>query len=550
MEEKKIGEVTIDYQFYNAEVHYSDGNIEDILLEAAKNDKLDELLHMSGSWAVLYHCSNMRENLLEWYPFKEGASLLEIGSGCGALTGLFCQKVSSVTCVELSERRSLINAYRNRAYKNLKIILGNLQDIKFEDKYDYITLIGVWEYAGMYYKSENPYLEMLKTLKRYLKDDGILLIAIENKMGLKYWNGAVEDHTGKMYGGLNDYVDCQKKVRTFSRPEIESLLEESGWKDYRFYYPMPDYKLPEVIYSDERLPQPGELRNYRKDYNATHIYNFYDATVCDQLCSDKMIGYFANSFLVECGFSPENVVYAKYSRRKKKAYGIATRIVEKDGRFQVEKKPLTAEAGEHLDRMARNIPSKSKSLYLADGYLNQDCFISEYIDGQDLDAIFYGHRHDAMLFVEKTKEVINEYFYPEEFQFEDFVITDEYTKLFGENHVKNGKCLKRTNLDMTFSNLRMGKNGKMYCIDNEWVYSFPIPYEYVVWRAVYQLYGKYMIYLRNEIPIEDFYTAVGLNLDNIAIYLKMEESFRKSIYTQDYLSNYRKQAITYDFRFV
>ena len=32
--------------------------------------------------------SVIRENVLEWFEFKEGASLLEVGSGCGALTGL------------------------------------------------------------------------------------------------------------------------------------------------------------------------------------------------------------------------------------------------------------------------------------------------------------------------------------------------------------------------------------------------------------------------------------------------------------------------------
>ena len=35
-------------------------------------------------------------------------------------------------------------------------------------------------------------------------------------MGLKYWNGAQEDHTGKQYSGLNDYIDDKNRhVRTF-----------------------------------------------------------------------------------------------------------------------------------------------------------------------------------------------------------------------------------------------------------------------------------------------------------------------------------------------
>ena len=33
-------------------------------------------------------------------------------------------------------------------------------------------------------------------IKQLLKPDGKLLIAIENQYGLKYWCGALEDHTG------------------------------------------------------------------------------------------------------------------------------------------------------------------------------------------------------------------------------------------------------------------------------------------------------------------------------------------------------------------
>lgn len=548
--QKKIGNVLIDYKFYNADLYYSDGDIEEVLMKAAQSNQLDELLNVSNSWGVLYHCSNIRENLLEWYPFKEGASLLEIGSGCGALTGLFSQKLASVTCVELSERRAMINAYRNQERENIQIFLGNIQDIHFETKFDYITLIGVWEYAGAYLNGKFPYLEMLRMVKQYLKEDGVLLIAIENKMGIKYWNGAVEDHTGKMYSGLNDYIDDKNKARTFTRPEIEELLNKAEFSDYRFYYPMPDYKLPEVIYSDERLPQPGEIRNYKKDYNATHIYNFYDAAVCDQLCRDRMFAYFANSFLVECGSITEKVVYARYNRIRKREYGISTTIIKDKTGYQVEKKPLTSEAKAHVKKMREYAADRACRFCFANGYLKNNSFFQEYIEGEDLDTIFYQYRQDSQLFIKKTKEVMKNYLCPDKDNMVEFFVTEEYRKLFGDNYVKNAMCLQFTNLDLTFSNLRLDKNGRIHCIDYEWIYDFPIPYEYVLWRGVTQLYTKYMIYLKNKISRQDYLTALGLEKDNLVIYGKMEQKFVESVYGTDYLSHYRKQAITYDLRFV
>lgn len=546
--QKKMGKIILDYEFYNENEKYSDGNIEDVLLEAAKNDKMEELLNNSNNWAVLYHCSNMRENLLEWYPFKKDASLLEVGSGCGALTGLFSRKVESVTCIELSEKRSMINAYRNKTCDNVKIVLGNFQDIKIKEKFDYITLIGVWEYAESYVTDKNPYLKMLMLLKSYLKEDGKILIAIENKMGIKYWNGAGEDHTGKMYSGLNDYVD-DKGVRTFSRPEIEHLLSEAGWDTSKFYYPMPDYKLPEVIFSDERLPQPGELREYKKDYNAARVYNFYDAVICDQLCSDKMISYFANSFLVECGNSFRNVVYAKYSRKRKEEYEISTVIVKNEDESYVEKKALTKEAENHIKQISKcNLDSFAGMRFL-NGKLSGNSYIVNYIDGIDLSSLFYQYRNDATLFIEKVQEAIRTYLKPNISELIEFKMTEEYKNIFGENYVENGKCLCPVNIDLIFSNIRIAVDGNTFCIDNEWIVDFPIPFEYVLWRAVSQLYSQYMIYLKNQISRQDFLLAVGLNEANIVIYQKMETNFYHKIYKTDYTVNYKKPALMYNFRF-
>ena len=247
--EKKIGQVVLDYTFYGGADYYSDGGIEDTILEAVRQGKSEELLKSSNQWPILYHLSDIRENLLEWYPFRPDAKLLEIGSGCGALTGLFCKKVATVTCIELSEKRSLINAERNRDKDNIKIFLGNFEDIILKDKFDYIMLIGVWEYSGLYVNDIEPYSFMLKKIRKYLKPDGKIFIAIENKMGMKYLNGAAEDHTGKMYSGINDYIG-EKAVRTFSKPEIQKILDNIGIDNAVFYYPAADYKLPDIIYSD------------------------------------------------------------------------------------------------------------------------------------------------------------------------------------------------------------------------------------------------------------------------------------------------------------
>ena len=155
----------------------------------SKYDDYSEVLKKDDRWPILYHLSPIRHNLLQWYDFKENATILEIGAGCGAITGCLCEKAKKVTCVELSKRRSTINATRNKKYNNFEIMVGNFEDVVIEEKFDYVTLIGVLEYAPSYIKSDNPFNEMLDRIKGYLKPDGKVIIAIENRFGIKYFSG-------------------------------------------------------------------------------------------------------------------------------------------------------------------------------------------------------------------------------------------------------------------------------------------------------------------------------------------------------------------------
>ena len=293
-----MGKDVLNLQYYKGSDLYCDGEIEDELLEIVnENDDYENLLQSDNRWPILYHLSKIRHNLLEWYDFDKDASLLEIGSGCGALSGLFCEKVNRVVGIELSKKRSLINAGRNKKYNNLEIYVGNFEDIDIKEKFDYVTLIGVLEYSPAYINSASPFEDMLIKAGNYLKDDGKLIIAIENKFGLKYFNGVAEDHTGNLFDGIDGYKSTDS-VRTLTKNDIEKLLVRSGYNNNYFYYPLPDYKMPNVVYSEEYLPSSGDLRNMSDVYDRER-YSLFDAvSVYDQLCDDNKFEYFSNSFLI------------------------------------------------------------------------------------------------------------------------------------------------------------------------------------------------------------------------------------------------------------
>ncbi len=297
---ESVGKVRLNYQYYRGTDQYSDGDVEDTLLQIVRqNDSYEDVLARENEWALLYHLSPIRENLLEWYDFGEGKSLLEIGAGCGGITGLFCKKCDRVVAIDLSKRRSTINATRNRDFDNLEIMVGNFEDIQIEEKFDYVTLIGVLEYSIYYINSESPFVDMLKKAKRYLKPGGRLIVAIENKYGIKYWAGAREDHTGNLMDGIMGYSGVER-VRTFSREGLEALLREAGFDSLEFYYPLPDYKLPTEIYSHKHLPKVYPFKYNTPNYDRDRLGLFDEGKAMDELIREGKFEMFANSFLVFC----------------------------------------------------------------------------------------------------------------------------------------------------------------------------------------------------------------------------------------------------------
>ncbi|VAY87967.1 Glycosyl transferase, group 2 family protein [hydrothermal vent metagenome] len=291
----------LNLEFYSGTDHYSDGDIEDELLEIIKSGQdIEKVLVNDNRWPILYHLSPIRQNIINWYPFKANTTCLEIGGGCGAITGALCDGLYKVKVVELSKRRSTINYERNKHRDNLEIFVGNLNDIKFDDKFDYITLNGVLEYAGSFTNTDEPYKDFLKNVKKFLKPNGKLIVAIENRYGLKYFAGAKEDHTAKEFDSITGYTG-NKNVRTFGKKELEVLLNESGYPVQEFYYPHPDYKMPMEIYSQHWLPTTQSLLSKAPNFDNERYELFNESEGFRGIIENGQYEFFANSFLVVCG---------------------------------------------------------------------------------------------------------------------------------------------------------------------------------------------------------------------------------------------------------
>ena len=138
-----------------------------------------------------------------------------------------------------------------------------------------------------------------KFVDKFLKKDGKILIAIENKLGMKYFAGAPEDHSSVKYDSILGYPDKNRSAFTFGKKELEELLKKVGLKHTKFYYPLPDYKLPNKIFSSEYLPDEKTIEDYSVYYYEGTKIEFDEKMAYKEAIKNGIFEDLANSFLVE-----------------------------------------------------------------------------------------------------------------------------------------------------------------------------------------------------------------------------------------------------------
>lgn len=221
----------------------------------------------------LYALADLRENLLEWYDFKKEGRLLQVGADYGALTGLFLKKTAEVTVLDPSEESLAVVKQRYRGAKNLAFKTGSLNpelpEASFAgEKFDYVAIIGTLS-------PEETLEQQLAAAKALLAPGGVLLLAICNTFGVKYFAGAGRDEV------------------TATKKELELFLPGG-----RFYYPVPDYKIANELYTDVYLPKKGDLTGALTAYDYPQYTSMDVGAVYDAVCRDGQFDNFSNSYLV------------------------------------------------------------------------------------------------------------------------------------------------------------------------------------------------------------------------------------------------------------
>ncbi len=310
------------------------------LLKKYNND-IDAALAGETCPQCLYAFSPLRENLFEWVEIGPEARVLQIGSDYGSYTGLLAERSGEVVVLDPRDENLEVNRIRHGARENVIFVRGDILSnvhqvkamveqmktenpdngavsaiVRSEENYkiykpketkalaqnadgnaEKIDGAGTERtikdimYKGFDYVILGGYLtsckkedaaEILREAANYLKPCGVMLAAVENETGVRYWMGA------------------EKFETMFLESEFRGLFTEltNTWGGhFTMYYPVPDYRYPVSVYSDHYLPGAGDVTNISARYDGPGFWFGSEEEAMAKACQNGDFTKFNNSFL-------------------------------------------------------------------------------------------------------------------------------------------------------------------------------------------------------------------------------------------------------------
>ena len=427
----------------------------------------------------LQNLENIRTNIINWYPFEKESTILEIGNNCEEITKFLETKCKKVISIENIEK-------------------------EINEEFDYCLINNAEE-------RKETFQELLKYANAKMKQTGTILLTIDNKLGLQ---------------NLNASIEYQKQKQTKSK--IEKYAKQTKFKNIKFYYPLPNYKLTNVIFTDKHTPSSESLQRDLTLYDNEKIIVFDERKTFIDIVEEepKLFKYFANSYLVEISNKPDNEIeFISFGNSRKEKYRMKT-IMKKD---IVEKYPISEKETAHLERIKKNIEilkklglnvlDESKEDHIESKIVREvktfDKILAEYAkEAEDKKLIegikiFEKELNDRLEKSTDTKETIFEKYNVE-------ITKEQKVKLTFKKHGI---------YDLIFQNA-FYIDGKFYFYDQEWIEE-NIPIEFIIYRAL-----KYMANSSKYIDVEKICKELGIK-EYIGVFNELENILQKNILDEE-----------------
>ena len=197
----------------------------------------DELAAEATDWPSKVELSRLRANLLRPVRFGPGQRVLLPGAGTGPLARYVGEQGAEVVAMEADLERARAAAARCDDLAGVEVVCGTLDELDpaVDGGFDVAVVVGVPDVAAV---------------RPLLADDGVMVVAVTNQVGLRVLLGWPDDDTGEPWGALEDRVDA------LSRAALEDALDGGGLDQRRWLFPFPDHRFPKVVLAEAAYRRP------------------------------------------------------------------------------------------------------------------------------------------------------------------------------------------------------------------------------------------------------------------------------------------------------
>lgn len=238
----------------------------------------------------------------------------------------------------------------------------------------------------------------------------------------------------------------------------------------------------------------------------------------------------------------KKVLFAKYNKTRKSEYQISTVLYESLGNKYAEKKALTIEAKKHIQNFEENY-KRLKKIYKNLIYLKPDLdkennfVIFPFIEGKSVDTQIIQYSDNKEKLLAEIYKCFDIMFEINEEYLVSFEKNQMFIDIFGDVDLSDEMGTLESNIDMILDNIIISDN-KYFCLDYEWVATFPVPIKFLKFRCLMYFYQKYQNNLEKLISFKDLLTEIGISEKDRDCYTKMEMKFQKFIHGENYEARY------------
>lgn len=406
--------------------------------------------------------------LLSFYPFSFNATILLVDNA--------------------TEKESVI-------YNNPSCSVINAEECSCKGfSFDYIVLFSDID-------TLQSLADKVAEYKQFLKKTGIMVLGFYNRFGTNIL-------VGDLLGG------DKKETGHFTKSEVETIINNNGFKNVKLYSVLPNLVFPQFIIADGYEINENIVERYKPTYQTIETVIEDEKELFNYAIQQGLYFNYANAFLIECSFEAllSDVRYVTFSLERAESSQFCTVIRG----TQVEKKPLFEGGIANIKSLDSNIKYlKKHGIKTINGYVENNSYIMPFINAKTSD-----------IYLKKLLETDKDEFIEQVDRFRKLIYSS--SEIIGSGSA--GPVLKKGFVDFVPLNAFMADNeyvifDQEFCFDN-------YPANVILYRTLIILYEN-VPEEKQTVPISFFFNRYELN-DFLPQIEKIEKSFVAGLHMNEF----------------